>query len=660
MYRPRLHPVAADGLRFDTSVQNDDSTDTLLKAATTLLQQSREAAKGSGLMSFNSLRRTSFLLHSMLVALHFTLVGIWVKGLEHRITFSLDNQTLVSLAITIIFTTFGTIYSALLVYVSQTLSTRQSLKADQTLTATHDTAAAWAGIGSTISCLWNQRIVPSSVGGVVLIFMYLGSIVVLHITTPALFSVETFNATRLDQVRTQGLPVYTWPSDLSTNSNGSSPLDIALDELGIYVSNSLGFFPSVVEGAAATGLSEGTLYDVLDANTAIGNVALNATGFNITCGYVNDVTQKFLEGDGWSPHWEILEGNGNTSVSYEIMTTPRGVISSAQNSNISFVQSVVLYSTIPIVDSNNQLGAPIRLSPPMNTSVAVIQMLRCSQSLVNQKAVVDSQSGHIITMEPDIRKTISSWAPYPGPFDGPMGFNNHPLSMYSMSGNLFLDAWGLWYGQLPNNDIVANDDSHTVFLNAGDAYLIQKLNVFPTDSGPPRPNVTLHELENALSIIVASMFWTLSRKPAGAYSSLNITVVNDSVVRYPDANYSIPGPFLLNGFAEVTSTFPLGRLDLSIIAVTAGLTTSILLLLLSLPHSLPSGPTSHNDDIRIDGTGLLHAIWLYRNHSELETLLEQVEHPTTDNLRWAGEVRTRLVATRKKSSLVGSPFDAEH
>lgn len=111
------------------------------------------------------------------------------------------------------------IYSALLVFVSQTLSMRRSVKVNQTLTATHDTAAAWTGIGSAISCLWNQRIVPASMGGVLSVFLYLSSILALHITTPALFSVETFNATRPDRVGTQGLPAYTWPSDLSPDVN---------------------------------------------------------------------------------------------------------------------------------------------------------------------------------------------------------------------------------------------------------------------------------------------------------------------------------------------------------------------------------------------------------------------------------------------------------
>lgn len=66
------------------------------------------------------------------------------------------------------------------------------------------------------------------------------------------------------------------------------------------------------------------------------------------------------------------------------------------------------------------------------------------------------------------------------------------------------------------------------------------------------------------------------------------------------------------------------------------------LMLLSLPFSLFNVGAKKDSDLPIDGTGMLHAIWLYRNHPELETLLEHVEHPTDDNLRRAGMVRTRL------------------
>jgi hypothetical protein len=43
-----------------------------------------------------------------------------------------------------------------------------------------------------------------------------------------------------------------------------------------------------------------------------------------------------------------------------------------------------------------------------------------------------------------------------------------------------------------------------------------------------------------------------------------------------------------------------------------------------------------------DGGGILHTIWLFRNHPELSWLVEQVEHPTDKNLRKAGTVVTRF------------------
>ncbi|KAJ7793156.1 hypothetical protein B0H14DRAFT_3498386 [Mycena olivaceomarginata] len=125
------------------------------------------------------------------------LLAIWAKGLEHRITFCLDNQKTVNLLITAIANTFGTIYAAALVFVTQRLWTRRSLPTEKTLTVTHDSAAAWTGIGSALSQLWSQRTTSGSVIGVLSVFLCLANILVLHITTPALFSFETFN--------------YTWP-----------------------------------------------------------------------------------------------------------------------------------------------------------------------------------------------------------------------------------------------------------------------------------------------------------------------------------------------------------------------------------------------------------------------------------------------------------------
>jgi hypothetical protein len=102
----------------------------------------------------------------------------------------------------------GQVYSAVLVLVTQMLSLRRSLKMDQTLTATHDTSAAWAGLGSATVLAWNQKAVPASIVGVFLVFLYLGSISVLHITIPALFSIQAFTTSRSVPAITQSLPSF--------------------------------------------------------------------------------------------------------------------------------------------------------------------------------------------------------------------------------------------------------------------------------------------------------------------------------------------------------------------------------------------------------------------------------------------------------------------
>ncbi|KAJ7088939.1 hypothetical protein C8R44DRAFT_751623 [Mycena epipterygia] len=149
--------------------------------------QWHEEPKKSWQTASSTLRVSSFIFHSLLVAVHLALVGIWARGLEQHITVGLDNQKFASFLITATTTAFGTIYSALLVFVTQTLSMRRSLKIDQVLTATHDTAAAWAGIGAAISHLWNQKVVHvgrASIFGVLCATMYLSTIVGLHIPPP--------------------------------------------------------------------------------------------------------------------------------------------------------------------------------------------------------------------------------------------------------------------------------------------------------------------------------------------------------------------------------------------------------------------------------------------------------------------------------------------
>ncbi|KAJ7491826.1 hypothetical protein B0H11DRAFT_2007983 [Mycena galericulata] len=357
-----------------------DSAETLLNSATSLHRRSRQAPKRSVVKSSGSLRVVSLILHLALVAMHLVLIGIWAKELEHHLVFSLDNQKIVSFLITAVTQTFGTIYSALLVFVTQTLSMRRSLRRDQTLTATHDNAAAWAGIGSSVVHIWQQKVVPASMIGVLSVFLYLGNISVLHITTPALFALETFNASRTVPVGTQGLP-----NSKLDFSNGDDQSNMTSYGLG-----SLYYLP-YVGGSPPIGLREGTLYDVLQPNTGTGNVTVNATGFNITCGYLRNVTTRHVETVSdwnWTVAWDT---DGMVLAPWPVRSTQPGIISVVGYGTGADISNTALafYSTIPIVDSSGHRGPSVDLTPPMETSVSTIYVFQCWQSLVNQTAVVD-------------------------------------------------------------------------------------------------------------------------------------------------------------------------------------------------------------------------------------------------------------------------------
>ncbi|KAJ7921308.1 hypothetical protein B0H13DRAFT_2656013 [Mycena leptocephala] len=553
---------------------------------------SRQAPKRSKLQSSVVLRTCCLALHFILVAIHLVLAGIWVPELTHRIVFSLDNQNTISFLLTAISTTLELlgdpgIPSADPVRTPEPEKgsnvvgdARQCCCVDGYRVSTFQPLAAEGGFS-----IDDQRIVHS-------VISWQHRCASHH--HPALFSLETFNSTRPINVRTQSFLMYN-DSDHST------------EDIYNYALGSLYFLPSIID-ADNLGVHEGTLYDVLDVNIGVGTATVDAIGFNITCGYL--------------PATEV-----NVTYSAELGTW--GNIKASQPGIISTVSvnsnSIILYSTIPVLDSMNNSGISINLTPPMNLAVSAIQIFQCSLSLVPQHAIVDVQSRKLVTVEPTFEKDVSAWLPY-------------TEAKNTGAGNTLMDSWGYMYDDMPPSDFpLTMPTSSGPYVTVGDLYLIQALNLSPADPTDIPNSVTLHDLENALSKLVASMFWTLGHIPpthgAITWEYRNRTMVS---VVVPPSNST----FLLRGNATVTEMFTQVHVNLSIIAVAVGLAASIGLMVLALPFSLfPIHDDQHH--ITIDGTGLLHAIWLYRNHPELSTLLDQVEHPTDGDLREAGMPQQR-------------------
>ncbi|KAJ7309216.1 hypothetical protein DFH08DRAFT_944300 [Mycena albidolilacea] len=467
-------------------------------------------------MSHKALRLSSLILHSALVVIHLALVEIWAKGLEHRFTVALENEKVASFLIAATSTAFGTIYSAILVFVTQALARRRSLQMDQVLTATHDNAAAWGGIGAALLHLWYQKAVHASIGRTLTAALYLLTISGLHITISSLFSLVTFNSSRFFLAATRGLPAFNG----TVNVNSQSYLDMYS-----YTSGSLYFLPSVLDSTTSLGLQDGSLYDVLDTTVMSGNATVNASGFNITCGSVpeEDRSTFVYLGDIWQ--------NSN----HLILSTQVGIISAVVDPPET--ESIVLYSTIPIVDSSGKSGSWVDVSPPMNTSISSVQLLQCSLTLVRQLATVDAQSRKIQTIEPDFRKNASTWLPYTAPH-----------SNVTTNGNFFIDSWADWYRLMPSSDFMLDFNSDTP-ATAADVYLIQRLNL-PAANHSNKQNVTLHDLKNALSTIVASMFWTLGYIPP-THRFATGSAFRNGTIGASISDIQAP-PMLLPGIGKVT------------------------------------------------------------------------------------------------------------
>ncbi|KAJ6589714.1 hypothetical protein B0H19DRAFT_1304122 [Mycena capillaripes] len=529
----------------------------------------------------------------MLVGLHALLVVVWMREWENRFTFSLQYQSWVSLGITAIATTIGTVYSATIVFVTQRLSTRRDLRRRQSLTTTHDNGAAWAGMGSALAGMLNQRKnVPSSLVGVLSAFIYLGGILALHITTPALLAVEAFNSTQLVRVPTQGLPIL-------SGVNLSDSADVFR---GISAGTATHPMLMYMDSLSSVGLHGSTLYDVLSANN----------GTDVTC-------RNFVWNDT-SHSWSVTTGSSTYTLVPPTWTT---------------IEDVVFYSTVPILDAEGATGPQVNLSftgPDTPASTISIQLFRCAHTLVKLPAVVDVQSRELVALGEASPSSESAriWLPF-NDTDAP-SVDDLLTNGAMASPEGFIDAWNLWYLFSPTSNYQASAARGALFFPLTDLFLTLDLGLAPGSAGAPA-SVTLLEMEASLAKLLASMYWLLGHiQPTFGFQTVDKT---GTILTNLTS--------LVDGHTTVTEHFVRGRLNLSILPVAGGLAASIILLIVSVQFLQFRGWGRMQGAEQIDGISLLHAIWLYRHHPALETQLKQVDNPTSINLRRAGMERVRLI-----------------
>ncbi|KAJ7203917.1 hypothetical protein C8J57DRAFT_1407760 [Mycena rebaudengoi] len=584
----------------------------LIDDATSSLLPVLKAPTRSMLSKSSVLRLLSLTLHLILVGLHLGLIFIWAFGPGHRLLVSVERQWIVSLLITISSTFFTTLYLALLVFVTQTLSMRRDLQIRQTLTATHDKAAAWAGLGSALFYIWQQRAVSASTTGVLMIACYLTNIALLHVSVPNVILLQSVNISHPVLVATKGLPFF--PPDY-TRPITHSPRVVT------FTRATLQMLPLVLKNADGEGLHEGTLYDVLEPNDGSGNVTVNATGFNISCRFFPEAHRIAFDvyhgrDDELRNRSVALDSRERVVVSIPPLVP--NIIQSRSSPTLldesnpyhaNWAASVFMHTTIPIVDSGGNFGPMLNFTP-------AVQTFRCFQSLIPQSAIIDAKSRKVLEIRPSIYKTSSAWIPSTTESD--------QLS------HDFIDTWGVWYGS-DNTEFPQRISPYSGVLSVADVYLIQKFNLVAADASKRPSNVALHDLENALSTIVAAMFWTVGHVSPTYGSVVEANIEQSTIETAPEP------PILLPGNATVLEITSGTRLNAR---VAVGFAASTVLIIVSLRYSLNQKQFSNDEDLAIDGAGILHTIWLYRNHPDLDKVLTQVSHPSNDNLRQAGMVTT--------------------
>jgi hypothetical protein len=175
------------------------------------------------------------------------------------------------------------LYTALLVFVTQSLVLSAAFSSPKKLTQIHDICGAWGGLGASLSTLWSQTKVTSSVLPVALVTVYFACVSVLHVASSTIMQLQPFNDTLTMMVPA----VATWP-DSSVN----------LSSLDWIAPSTLVPFLQTLYGNTTNGLANNTLYDV--PTQGFVNAAVNATTLNAHCGLLTNLSIDAIDVSTWN------------------------------------------------------------------------------------------------------------------------------------------------------------------------------------------------------------------------------------------------------------------------------------------------------------------------------------------------------------------------
>lgn len=602
MEEPLLSPLRRETSHNSTVEQRDS-------------EKHSERSLTQRLLQHRPLQIVCGILHVSLVCIHVALILIANHKLEQRIMFDVRRSVAASTSLTVILQAFGTAYTVGMVFTMQQLAISHKLSGSTTLTETHDVNTAWLGLGSALLTLRRQLTRPAALYSTLIAVIYLSGIATLHITTPALFSIQTTSLQTPTDVKTFGMANYTAVNKQDceyTQGMGPSwygPL------------TALSPITSVSQHANFSGLVNGTLYDILDDNMGQGQISVNATYFNVTCGTLSDDT--FLTSFDSKTGYSVFDAiNYNFTVSGRPLLPGDLTILPILLSRPVFV----ILTTASFMDSQKNVSGtyPVNYATAPWLPVTSVQRLACTFQPVRTKVTVDVKTkllqGRAPVQTYSVFRTTAA--------DGPSSQSEcDPVSglqtLASLAMKQSVPASPTWTDPY-NMDCGTFCKENEYSVSVQEQYLMENLG-FPAPFSSTGSNATflLHDLENAMSNMFATLFW----------SDVNMGAAGSSTDRREQR------------LSTVKISQPKVRVVASMTPLQIGLAASLVLLTTAAPFFLSPLRTPS----KVDTLGILQVLWLLR-----EDAVANVVDPTTENLRAAGMVgydfrEDRLASSRSSS-----------
>ncbi|KAG8215508.1 hypothetical protein J3R82DRAFT_9153 [Butyriboletus roseoflavus] len=538
-------------------------------------------------------------LHAILFAFHMILALLLIKHPEHNVTMASDNPW-VTTALTVSLQAFYILYTAGLVFITQQLALSAIIAQRDYLTAVHDIAEAWNGIGTALYTLWQQTKVASSTWTMLGVVSYLACVSTLQIASTTIMQFTAFNSSSIITMQsTMAFPNAT----ILVNGTWWGAFDSIPSS-------------SLLSNIQTTGLLNNTLYDTLNTtDSSFTNAIVNATSLQASCGLLSNLT---FDNSGLTPTLNFSVNNfGSGSFGlYMDASVSLGGIKKNQidfmsiNSNFNFhpACSSCELSFLFLITTGIELDEPIS-NTAINLSVNIAQdntypitayLAACTLSSQTTNSILNLQAG---TLTPS-----PAWA----------GFQPWQLWTPGIEGSLDLFPlvdtifYNTGFGVCPQNGFVGCQ------MNANASF---------SETSSSLYTLTPNQLQQAIEDSVAAIIWT-----AGQLGS------------------NQGGFDRMTGESQVTQVITEWRLNINTVPVAFASTASLILFILVLcliriPSRLPQNGRS------ITGLSVLETLWVAAHSQTICENMVDLNDPSLDDLRRAGMFKVCL------SNVRGSQFN---